>query len=70
MNVYQMSMVAVMGLILGCVGLGKGTSDSDYLAMMGFLVCISFLIQTVRMLQKQIDELKSAAQKPKQEEVQ
>ena len=68
MNVYQMSIVAAAGLVIAVGGLAKGMDDSLYVSMIGFLVCISFLIQTVRMLQRQIDELKSTGSQTTEEE--
>jgi uncharacterized membrane protein YqgA involved in biofilm formation len=61
MNVYQMSMVSVMGLCIAMVGIGKLIGDSVYPFVIGLAVCIAFLVQAVRTLQKQIDELKSPA---------
>jgi len=62
MNVYQMSMVAVMGLCISMAGISKLIGDSVYPFVIGFAVCIAFLVQAVRTLQKQIDELKSGAE--------
>lgn len=59
MNVYQMSMVAVAGMLIAMAGISKVTGDSVYPFVIGFATCIAFLVQAVRSLQKQIDELKS-----------
>ena len=59
MNVYQMSLVAVMGLCIAMAGIGKLTGDNVYPFVIGLAVCIAFLVQAVRSLQWQIDELKS-----------
>jgi len=65
MNVYQMSMVATMGMLIAMAGISKVTGDSVYPFVVGFAVCIAFLVQSVRSLQKQIDEMKaSGAEKP------
>ena len=61
MNVYQMSMVAVVGMCIAMVGISKVTGDSIYPFALGFVTCVAFLVQAVRSLQKQIDEIKSAA---------
>ena len=60
MNVYQMSMVAVMGLLVAVAGAGQLVGDSVYPFLVGFAVCIAFLVQAVRVLQRQLDELKSS----------
>ena len=59
MNVYQMSMVAVVGMCVAMAGISKVTGDSVYPFVIGFAVCIAFLVQAIRNLQKQIDEMKS-----------
>jgi hypothetical protein len=59
MNVYQMSTVAVVGMCVATVGISRATEDSIYPFVIGFAVCIAFLVQAVRSLQKQIDEMKS-----------
>ena len=63
MNVYQMSLVAVMGLCIAMAGLGSLLGESVYPTVVGLAVCVAFLAQAVRSLQKQIDELKSAGTK-------
>ena len=60
MNVYQMSMVATVGMLIAMAGISKVTGDSVYPFVIGFATCIAFLVQAVRSLQKQIDELKSS----------
>jgi hypothetical protein len=59
MNVYQMSMVAAAGMLIAMAGISKVTGDSVYPFVIGFATCIAFLVQAVRSLQKQIDELKA-----------
>ena len=69
MNVYQMSLVAVMGLCITLGGMGRLFGENVYPAAIGFAVCIAFLVQAVRSLQKQVDELKSKEQsKPLEQE--
>ena len=62
MNVYQMSMGAVVGMCIAMLGISKVTGDSVYPFLIGFATCIAFLVQAVRSLQKQIDELKSSGE--------
>ena len=67
MNIEQISYIAAAALMIGCGGLARGTDNSLYVGMVGFLVCISFVIQALRMLQKQLDELKSSSQETTEE---
>jgi len=68
MNVYQMSLVAVMGLGITMVGVFDLAGDkSIYPLAVGLAVFGAALVQGIRSLQKQIDQLKSAAQPPQQE---
>ena len=62
MNVYQMSMVAVVGMCIALMGISKVTGDSVYPFVVGFATCIAFLVQAVRSLQNQIDEMKSSGE--------
>ncbi len=68
MNVYQMSMVAVMGLCMTVLGVSKITGDSVYPFIIGFALFGAALVHAVRSLQKQIDKLKSEAQPPATED--
>ena len=58
MNVYQMSMVSVMGMLIATIGISHLTDNNRlYPFVIGFIVCIAFLVQSIRSLQKQIDEI-------------
>jgi hypothetical protein len=70
MNVYQMSMVSVMGLCIAMAGIARLMGDSVYPFVIGLATCIAFLVQAVRALQKQVDLLKSQMEShPPAEEV-
>ncbi len=64
MNVYQMSLLAVAGLCMTVLGVSKITGDSVYPFIIGLALFGAALVHAVRSLQKQIDQLKSAAERP------
>jgi hypothetical protein len=46
-------------MCIATMGISKVTGDSVYPFVIGFATCIAFLVQAIRSLQKQIDQLKS-----------
>lgn len=59
MNVYQMSLVAVMGLCIAMAGASRLVGDSVWPFVIGMALCVAFLVQSVRSLQRQIDALQA-----------
>ena len=59
MNVYKMSLVAVMGLCMGMAGIELLLDGNVYLFVLGQAICVAFLVQAIRSLQRQVDELKT-----------
>jgi hypothetical protein len=53
-----MSMVAVLGLCIAMAGMAS-FGVGAHVFVIGFALCVAFLVQAVRALQKQIDELKA-----------
>ncbi len=61
------SMLVVAGLLIAVIGVGQVGADARPLAW-GLAICIAVLVNWMRALQKQIDELKSASRTPMAED--
>lgn len=66
MNTYQWANIALMGMILMGIGIGQayGKDSDTALIVAGIAAMAAGVVQALRVLQKQIDELKAASESP------
>lgn len=64
MNIFQISVAAVVGIMIAVGGIELNDGKGRLIAL-GLAVCVGALTCGLRLLQKQIDELKSLSATPK-----
>lgn len=67
MNTFHLTMIAVVGLMISIIGMARTSGELSRAVPWGLAICVAALTQGLRLLQKQIDALKTGAQRPEVE---